>query len=80
MSRDDRDLNSSRANRALRAREEAVVKRWKSPDRAPPGARGGGGRETLEVAGSRAAGARGGGASNAATDPVSPVRRDVVLR
>jgi len=36
MSRDDRDLNSSRANRALRAREEAVVKRWKSPDRAPP--------------------------------------------
>ena len=34
--RDDRDLNSSRANRALRAREEAVVKRWKSPVRAPP--------------------------------------------
>ena len=36
MPRDDRDLNSSRANRASRAREEAVVKRWKSPVRAPP--------------------------------------------
>ena len=71
MSRDDRDLNSSRANRALRAREEAVVKRWKSPVARRLK------RWKSPVARRRA---RGGGASNAATDPVSPVRRDVVLR